>query len=120
MKSLLSSLTRKLALIQMAGLPVVFSVLTYIGSDALLYHFVDGRLLGLAETLAKIVEQSPSIIENSGESVARTAEVGRNKREQHELQDMPHSLRVFSSDGRLVWQSPNAMAQQPVSDHALD
>ena len=55
MKSLLSSLTRKLALIQMAGLPVVFSVLTYIGSDALLYHFVDGRLLGLAETLAEKV-----------------------------------------------------------------
>jgi hypothetical protein len=56
MKSLLRSLTRKLAFIQMAGLPMVFSVLTYIGSDALLYHFVDSQLLGLAETLAKIVE----------------------------------------------------------------
>ena len=39
MKSL-RSLIRKFALIQMAGLPLVFSVLTYIGSDALLYHFV--------------------------------------------------------------------------------
>ena len=34
---------------------MVFSVLAYIGSDALLYHFVDGRLLGLAETLAEKV-----------------------------------------------------------------
>jgi hypothetical protein len=94
--------------------------LSYIGNDALLYHFVDGRLLGLAEMLAKIIEQSPTIIENSGEGVARTAEVGRSKREQHELQDALLSLLVFSPDGRLVWKAPNAMAQQPVSDHVLD
>jgi hypothetical protein len=48
----------------MAGLPMFFFVLTYIGSDALLYHFLDSQLLGLAETLAKIVEQYPNIIEN--------------------------------------------------------
>ena len=99
---------------------MIFSVLTYIGSDALLYHFVDSQLLGLAETLAKIVEQYPNIIENSGEGVARNAEVGRSKREQHELQDALLSLLVFSPDGRLVWKAPNAMAQQPVSDHVLD
>ena len=62
----------------------------------------------------------PNIIDNSGESVARTAEVGRSKRGQHELQDAPHSLRVFSPDGRLVWKAPNAVAQQPASDHVLD
>jgi len=76
--------------------------------------------LGFAETLSKIGAQYPNIIENPGEGVARTAEVGRNETEQHELQDTPHSLRVFSPDGRLVWQYPKAMAQQPVSDHVLD
>ncbi len=89
---------------------MIFSVLTYIGSDALLYYFVDSQLLGLAETLAKIVEQYPNIIENSGEGVARSTEVGRSKREQHELLDVTNSLRVFSPDGRLVWKPPNAMA----------
>jgi len=104
----------------MAELLLVFAVLTYVGSDALVHRFVDGRLLALAETLAKIVEQSPNIIDNSGENVARTAEVRRSKRGQHELQDAPHSLRVFSPDGRLVWKAPNAVAQQPASDHVLD
>ena len=81
---------------------MVFSVLTHIGSDALLYHFVDGRLLGLAETLAKIVEQYPNIIEDSGEGVARSTEVGRSKREQHELQDVTNSLQVFPPDAACL------------------
>ncbi|HSQ91579.1 MAG TPA: hypothetical protein VLM19_05350, partial [Nitrospiraceae bacterium] len=69
MKSLRSSI-RQSALALMAGLLLVFSVLTYIGGDALLHRFVDGRLLALAETLAKIVEQHPNIVENSDEGVA--------------------------------------------------
>ena len=103
----------------MAGLLLVFSVLTYVGGDALLHRFVDGRLLALAETLAKIVEQYPNIIESSGEDVARTAELSRSKKEQHELQDVTHSLRVFSPDGRVVWKAPKAVAQQPVPDHVF-
>jgi heavy metal sensor kinase len=118
MKSL-HSLIRQSALILMAALLLVFSVLTYIGGDALLHRFVDGRLLGLAETLAKILEQYPNIIERSGENSARTAELSRSKKEQYELQDVTHSLRVFSPDGRIVWNAPNASAQQPVPDHVL-
>jgi heavy metal sensor kinase len=119
MKSL-RILIRQSALILMATLLLVFSVLTYFGGDALLQRFVDGRLLGLAETLAKIVEQYPNIIESSGENGARAAEVGGNNKEPHELQDVTHSLRVFSPDGRLVWKAPNASAQQPVPDHLLE
>jgi len=116
----LHSLIRQSALILMAGLLLVFSVLTYIGGDALLHRFVDGRLLALAETLAKIVEQYPNIIESSGEDVARTEGGSRSSKEQHELQNVTHSLRVFSPDGRLVWKAPSASAQQPVSDHVLE
>jgi hypothetical protein len=61
----LSRLIRQSALILMAALLLVFSGLTYIGGDALLHRFVDGRLLGLAETLAKIIEQYPAIIEST-------------------------------------------------------
>ena len=46
MKSL-RSLIRQSALILMAGLLLVFSVLMYVGGDALLRRFVDGRLLGV-------------------------------------------------------------------------
>jgi hypothetical protein len=50
----------------------VVSVLTYIGSDALFYHFVDGRLLGLAETLAEkvltLIEVLSAVVEKMSES----------------------------------------------------
>ena len=118
MKSL-RSLIRQSVLILMAGLLLVFSVLMYVGGDALLRRFVDDRLLGLAETLAKIVEQHPNIIESSGEDFALAAEVGRSEKEQHELQEVTHSLLVFSPDGRVVWKGPGAVAQHPVPDDAV-
>ncbi|HEV8326931.1 MAG TPA: ATP-binding protein [Nitrospiraceae bacterium] len=118
MKSL-RSLIRQSVLMLMAGLLLVFSVLMYVGGDALLRRFVDDRLLGLAETLAKIVEQHPNIIESSGEDFALAAEVGRSEKEQHELQEVTHSLLVFSPDGRVVWKGPGAVAQHPVPNDAV-
>ena len=119
MKSL-SRLIRQSALILMAALLLVFSGVTYIGGDVLLGRFVDGRLLGLAETLAKIVDQYPAIIESTGEGGLRTAEIGRNNKEPYQLQDVIHSLRVFLPDGRLIWKAPNAAAQQSISEPLLE
>jgi heavy metal sensor kinase len=118
MKSL-RSLIRRSMLFLMAGLLLVFSVLIYVGGDALLRRFVDGRLLGMAETLAKIVEQHPNIIESSGEDLALAAEVRRSEKEQHGLQEATHSLMVFSPDGRVVWKGPEAVAQHPVPDETV-
>ena len=118
MKSL-RRLIRQSVLMLMAGLLLVFSVLMYVAGDALLRRFVDGRLLGLAETLAKIVEQHPNIIESSGEHLALAAEVSRSEKEQHELQEITHSLLVFSPDGRVVWKGPRAVAQHPVPDDTV-
>ena len=81
------------------------------GATSCCSRFVDGRLFALAETLAKIVEQHPDLIENSGEDVALAAEVSRSENEQHEFQEVTHSLRVFSPDGRLLWKGPNAVAR---------
>ena len=116
MKSL-HRLIRQSALILMATLLLVFSVLTYTGGDALLRRFVDGRLYGLAETMVKLVEQHPNIIERSDEDYAPAAEVIRGN---HEEREVTHSLRIFSPDGRLVWNSPNAVAQAPISDRVLE
>jgi heavy metal sensor kinase len=118
MKSL-RSLIRQSVLILMAGLLLVFSALIYVGGDALLRRFEDGRLLGLAETLAKIVEQHPNIIESSGEDRSLAAEVNRSEKERHELQEVAHSLMVFSPDGRVVWKGPEAVAQHPVPDDTV-
>jgi heavy metal sensor kinase len=119
MKSL-RSLIRQSALILMAGLLLVFSNLIYVGGDALLHRFVDGRLIGLAEALAKIVEQHPNLIESSGENLALATEVNRSEREQHELQEVAHFFRIFSPDGRLVWKGSDAMAQQPVTNNVFE
>jgi heavy metal sensor kinase len=118
MKSL-RSLIRQSVLLLMAGLLLVFSVLMYAGGDALLRHFVDGRLLGLAETLAKIVEQHPNIIESSGKDLALAAEVSRSEKEQHGLQEVTHSLLIFSPDGRVIWKGPEAVAQHSVPDDSV-
>ena len=119
MKSL-RDLIRQSALILIAGLLLVFSVLIYAGGDALVRRFVDGRLLGLAETLAKIVEQHPNLIESSGKDIALAAEVSRSEKEQLELQEVTHSLRVFSPEGQLVWKGFDAVPQQPLTDQVFE
>jgi heavy metal sensor kinase len=115
MKSLRGVISQS-ALLLMGGLLLVFSVLIYVGGDALLHRFIDGRLLGLAETLATIVEQHPDILENSGEGHSLAAKVIRRENEQHELHEVTHSLMVFSPDGRVVWKGPEAVAQHPAPD----
>ncbi len=114
--SSLSGLIRQSTLILLAGLLLVFSLLIYVGTDALLRRFVDGRLLGLAGTLAKIVEQHPNLLESSSEDFVLAAEVSRSQKEQYELQEVVHSLLVYSPDGRVVWKVPEAVAQHPVPD----
>ena len=47
----------------------------------------------------------------------RAAESIRDKNEERE---MTNSLRIFSPDGRLVWNSPNAVAQTPVPNHVFE
>ncbi len=115
MKSL-RGLIRQSALTLMAGLLLVFSLLIYVGGDALLRRLVDGRLLGLAGSLAKIVEQHPNLLESSSGDSVLAAEVSRSEKEQHELQEVAHSLLVYSPDGRVVWKGPEAVTQHPVPD----
>ena len=118
MKSLQSSI-RQSTLLLMAGLLLVFSALVYIGSQALLHRFVDGRLLALAETMAKIVEQNPNIIEKSGENFTLAAEMSRSGNEHHGLQEATHSLLVFSPDGRVLWKGAEGVAQHPTPDETV-
>jgi heavy metal sensor kinase len=114
----LRSLISWSAFILMAGL-LLFSALVYAASEVLLDRFVDGRLLALAETLAELVERHPEIIENPGKDTAPTSEVTRSKDEQHMLPDVTHALRVFSADGQLIWDSPNATPQESVPPRVL-
>jgi heavy metal sensor kinase len=98
-----------------AGL-LVLSGLVYVTSEVLLNRFVDGLLLELSDTLAELVEQRPEIFEKNGQEVEPA---GRSNQERQVLPDVPHSLRVFSADGRLLWSSPNAAVQESIPPHIL-
>jgi signal transduction histidine kinase len=115
----LRDVIRQSALILVAGLLLVFSFLIYAGGDALMRRFVDGRLLGLAETLAKIVEQHPNLIESSGDDFRLADEISRSDKHQHDLQEVTHSLLIFSPEGRVVWKGPEAVARHPVPDETV-
>jgi heavy metal sensor kinase len=108
------------AVILMAGLLLAFSILIYIGGEALLRRFVDGRLLALAETVAKIVEQHPNIIEDSDEERRLAPEMVQGADPRQEFQDVTHSVRIFSPEGRLVWKVSDTVSQQSISDSVLE
>ncbi|OQW31404.1 MAG: hypothetical protein A4E20_03720 [Nitrospira sp. SG-bin2] len=114
MKSLRSLISWSTFLL-IAGL-LVLSALVYVTSEVLLNRFVDGLLLELSDTLAELVEQRPEIFEKSGQDVVPA---GRSTQERQIIPDIPHSLRVFSADGRLLWSSPNAAVQESIPPHIL-
>ncbi len=118
MKSLRSLISWS-AFILMAGL-IVFSALVYAASEILLHRFVDGRLLVLAGTLAEFVEQYPESFEQIGKDTAPTNELTQSTMEPHVLPDVTHALRVFSTDGSLLWRSPHATVQSPLPPHILE
>lgn len=118
MKSLRSLITWS-AFVLMAGL-LVFSALVYAASEILLHRFVDGRLLVLAETLAEFVERHPESFEQNGKDAAPTNELTRSITEPHVLPDVTHALRVFSTDGSLLWRSPHAAVQGSLPPRILE
>jgi heavy metal sensor kinase len=106
MKSLRSLISWS-AFVLMAGL-LLFSGLVYAASEILLQRFVDGRLLVLAETLAEFVERQPNLFKIGAKDSAPTSELSQTATDQHFLPDVTHALRVFSTNGSLVWRSPHA------------
>jgi len=119
MKSL-RDVSSKSAVILMAGILLAFSVLIYIGVEVLLDRYVDGRLMALAETIAKIVEQHPNILEESNEEHTLAIEKVQRNKDQQGFQGVTHSIRIFSPDGRLVWKVSDTVAQQSVADWVIE
>lgn len=118
MKSLRSLISWS-AFVLMAGL-LVFSALVYAASEILLQRFVDGRLLVLAETLAEFVERHPQLFRQGGKDTTPTNELTHSTTEQHVLPDVTHALRVFSTDGSLLWRSPHATIQESLPPRVLE
>ena len=61
----LGRLIRTTALMLVGGLLLAFSLLIYVGGETLLNRYVDRRLLELADTLGRIIEQRPELIRSA-------------------------------------------------------
>ncbi|MGH7180625.1 MAG: sensor histidine kinase, partial [Nitrospiraceae bacterium] len=99
---------------------LAFSVLIYVGVEVLLDRYVDGRLMALAETIAKIVEQHPNILEESNEERTLATEKVQRTKDQQGFQGITHSIRIFSPDGRLVWKVFDTVPQQSVAGWVIE
>lgn len=116
----LGRLIRTTALMLVGGLLLAFSLLIYVGGETLLNRYVDRRLLELADTLGRIIEQRPELIRSAGGELVALGQNGRSQEEQHELREASHTMRVLSVDGQLVWKGSDVVPRPPVLRTLLD
>jgi len=110
---------RAWALALILVLLAAFSALIYGGFEVLLKRYGDARLLGLAQTLAAIIEQRPDLLSGGQEQdIVPTQEAGPDEA-QHELREAAHSIVVLSPEGAVVWQGSNVVPRPPVSGSLL-
>jgi heavy metal sensor kinase len=117
MKSL-HRLIQRSALLLVGGLLLLFSFLLYSGFRTLVHHFIDGRLLGLAATLADIVEQSPEAILRGTQTLVPAD--GNRQQTRQELQAVAHSVLIYSAGGSLVWKGTDVGNAAPLTDAARE
>ena len=110
---------RSSLLVFIAVVLVGSDLLTYVGLQALLRKYVDSRLLGLGQTLGKLVEQQPDLmLRSEGEFVSRQDNRSFNEGRQ-ELPEVAHSIRLLDLDGTVRWKAAGAFGGPPISPDAL-
>lgn len=118
MKSLRSLISWS-AVVLMTGL-LAFSALVYAASEVLLHRLLDGQLLVLAESVVGIAEQYPDFMKTDTTGPPPTKELTYGTMEQPLLPHIAHALRIFSADGRLLWNSPRAAAPASLPPQVLE
>jgi hypothetical protein len=116
----LDGLIRHSTLLLVVLLLLAFSLLVYLGGETLLHRYVDGRLFGLAETLAHLIEQRPDLLPKSGEDLVPLGEGVRTEEERHDLREVAHSVLIFSADGKLVLKGSDAGLRPPLSEGLME
>lgn len=99
---------------------VVFSGLVYWGLTTLLQRYVDGRLLGLAETLTNVIEQKPELLSTLKEEIVlqKSEQLGDERNE--DLGEVSHSIQVLALDGTVLWKAADVLRGPPLSAAVLN
>jgi heavy metal sensor kinase len=114
-------LVRQSTLVLIAGLILIFSLLVYWGFDTLLHQYVDGRLFALTQTLGRLIQQRPDLVLLLDEDlISREGSAVRNEEESRQLREAAHSVRLLSSDGRVVWKGSEVVPRPPMEPAALE
>ena len=116
----LDGLIRHSTLLLVALLLLAFSSLVYLSGETLLHRYVDGRLFGLAETLAHLIEQRPDLLPKSGEDLVPLGDGVRTEEERHDLREVAHSVLIFSADGKLVLKGSDVGLRPPLSEGLME
>ena len=98
---------------------LVSNLMIYLGLQALLQKYVDGRLLGLGQTLSRLIEERPEWLLRSEGALVSPPERLAEERNQ-ELPEVSHSIRVLALNGTVRWETEDSAAGPVVSHEALE
>ncbi|MDR4478240.1 MAG: ATP-binding protein [Nitrospira sp.] len=101
-----------------ALLLVLFNMLVYTGFHSLLQQYVDGRLLGFADTLAELIEQRPELLKRPDHEIVVPRGMQVADERMKELREVSHSVHILALDGRVVWKG-SAVVPRPAVEGAV-
>ncbi|HSF10878.1 MAG TPA: ATP-binding protein [Nitrospirales bacterium] len=107
---------RHSALSLVIGLLAGFTVLVYWSFEAALNRYVDSRLVTLATTLGKLINDQPHLLQKSKQEINFD---GTSDEEQRSLREASHSIQVLSPNGEIIWKGAAAIVRSPITDILL-
>jgi hypothetical protein len=92
------------------------NLLIYWGLQTLLQRFVDGRLLGLGETLVRLIEERPELLLTSESEIVPQKD---ERPDDEGLREVTHSIQVLALDGTVKRKAAHVLGGPPVSAEVL-
>ena len=112
---------RLAAIIFILGLLIVFNMLVYWGFQTLLTRYVDGRLVGLADTLAHLVAERPELLQAQDGEILPDENDGQPVDEQsQQLREVSHRIQILAPNGTVVFKGEDVIPLPPVAPGALE
>jgi heavy metal sensor kinase len=98
---------------------LISDLVIYLGLQALLHKYIDGRLLALGQTLGRLVEERPELLLRSDGALV-SPPIERFADERNELPEVSDSIQVLDLDGTIRWKATGAAGGPAVPGEVLD